>query len=83
MDRNIPFECIYVDLLTGEERSETLRELRRLNPEATFPTLVVGDKVIVGYKKEEIRQTLDESESQSQEAVRECRVLTQPKSGGG
>jgi glutaredoxin len=64
MDRNIPFECIYIDLLTGEERSETLRELRRINPEATFPTLVVGDKVIVGFKKDAIEQALSLGGSQ-------------------
>jgi glutaredoxin len=58
MDRNIPFETIYIDLLTGDERSDTLRDLRRINPEVTFPTLVVGEKIIVGFKKDEIDRAL-------------------------
>jgi glutaredoxin-like protein NrdH len=57
-DRNVLFECVYLDLLIGDERSETLRELRRLNPEVTFPTLVMGEKVIVGFKKDQIEQAL-------------------------
>ncbi|MCU0573275.1 MAG: glutaredoxin family protein [Syntrophobacteraceae bacterium] len=58
MDRQVPFECIFVDLLTGDERSETLREVRRINPEVTFPTVVIGDKVIVGFKKDLISEAL-------------------------
>ncbi len=64
-DRNIPFETVYIDLLTGDERSDTLRELRRINPEVTFPTLVVGEEIIVGFKKEEIERALAKPESQS------------------
>jgi len=64
MDRNIPFECIYVDLLTGDERSDTLRELRRINPEVTFPTVVIGARVIVGFKKDDIVRALAEPEKQ-------------------
>jgi glutaredoxin len=60
MDRNIPFETIYIDLLTGDERSDNLRELRRINPEVTFPTLVIGTRVIIGFKKEEIERALAE-----------------------
>ncbi|MCU0587931.1 MAG: glutaredoxin family protein [Syntrophobacteraceae bacterium] len=58
MDRQIPFESIYLDLLLGEERSETMRELRRINPEVTFPTVVIGEKVIVGFKKDQIEEAI-------------------------
>lgn len=57
-DSGIPFECVYVDLLTGEERSDTMRELRSVNPEVTFPTLVIGTRVIVGFKKDQIESAL-------------------------
>jgi len=60
-DRRIPFECIFVDLLTGEERSETLRALRRVNPEVTFPTVVVGDEVIIGFKRERLVEVLSKA----------------------
>lgn len=57
-DRGVSFECIYVDLLIGDERSEALRELKRLNPEVTFPTVVVGERVIVGFKRDRIESAL-------------------------
>lgn len=58
LERRVVFDCIFVDLLTGEERAETLREVRRINPEVTFPTVVVGDRVIVGFKKDQLMEAL-------------------------
>jgi glutaredoxin len=54
----IAFRTIYVDLLTGEERSDTLRRLRKLNPAVTFPTVVIDNTVIAGFKKKELRRAL-------------------------
>ncbi len=48
---NISFKTIYVDMLLGDERGETLRQLRRINPGVSFPTLVIGNKAIIGFKK--------------------------------
>ena len=61
MDRGVTFDCVYVDMLLGEERNETMRELKRLNPEVSFPTLQVGDRVIVGFKRDQIEQALTEA----------------------
>lgn len=58
-DRRLDFKTIYVDLLLGEDRSDTLRALKRINPSVSFPTLSVGQTVIVGFKKEEIEAVLD------------------------
>jgi glutaredoxin len=71
MDRSIPFECIYIDLLTGDERSDTLREIRRINPEVTFPTLVIGARVIIGFKRDEIEQALADPEARAREIAPE------------
>lgn len=54
----VEYECVDVDTLTGEERERVIEEVRRLNPELTFPTLVIGNKIIVGFKENEIRKTL-------------------------
>ena len=54
----IPYECIYVDLLSGYERAELERELRQLSPRLTFPMVVIGDKVITGYDLSAIRDAL-------------------------
>ena len=54
----IKFEFEDVDLLEGEERAAMLEEVKRWNPNCSFPTIIIGDKVIVGYKENEIREAL-------------------------
>jgi glutaredoxin-like protein NrdH len=51
-------DCVDVDKLGGEERKKILEEIKRINPECAFPTIVVGDKVIVGFKKDELKEVL-------------------------
>jgi glutaredoxin len=55
---NIKFEFEDVDLLEGEERAAILEEVKKWNPDCSFPTIIIGDKVIVGYKENEIREAL-------------------------
>jgi glutaredoxin-like protein NrdH len=57
-DCGIQFEFTDVDLLTGEERKAILEEVRRFNPNCSFPTIIIGQKVIVGHKEDEIRAAL-------------------------
>ena len=47
-----------VDLLKGEERKAILEDVRKWNPNCTFPTIIIGDKVIVGHKEDEIKEAL-------------------------
>ena len=42
------YECIAVDKLEPAERKRVLGEIKTINPRISFPTLVFGDKVIVG-----------------------------------
>lgn len=60
--RGSAFTFHNVDWLAGEERNEAMRALRKVNPEVTFPTLVVGDDVVVGAKMDRIREVLDAHE---------------------
>lgn len=57
--RRIRFETVYVDMLVGDERNDTMRNLKRINPSISFPTLRVGEKTIVGFKEKEIEAALD------------------------
>jgi glutaredoxin-like protein NrdH len=58
-DLQISYSYIYVDLLEGKEREETIEQLKKWNPQLSFPTLVVNDEeCIVGFDKEKIRETL-------------------------
>jgi glutaredoxin-like protein NrdH len=54
----VGFNYIYVDLLKGNDRSKMVEEVKKYNPACSFPTLVVGDKCIVGYKEKEIKEAL-------------------------
>lgn len=57
-EREVSFRTVYVDMLVGAERNDTMRHLRRINPSVSFPTLAVGDTIIVGFKKEKIEAAL-------------------------
>lgn len=54
----VKYDCVEVDLCPLEEREKVLDEVRQLNPNCSFPTLVIGDKVIVGYRENEIKEAL-------------------------
>ena len=54
----VKYEFTDVDLLDGEERKAILEDVKKFNPRCSFPTIIIGDKVIVGYKEDEIRNAL-------------------------
>jgi glutaredoxin-like protein NrdH len=54
----INYDCVDVDKLDPDKRKNILEKIKKLNPECTFPTLVAGDKVIVGFKEAEIKEAL-------------------------
>lgn len=54
----VEYEFTDVDLLEGNERAAILEDVRKLNPRCSFPTIIAGDKVIVGYKEDEIKEAL-------------------------
>ncbi len=57
-DLDISFRCIQADELPEEDRSRVINELRAVNPKCSFPTVVVDDEVIVGYKVQKIKKTI-------------------------
>ncbi len=58
-DCKIRYEFQDVDLLTGEERDNVIEEVKKLNARCTFPTIIIGDRVIVGFREAEIREALE------------------------
>lgn len=54
----VKYDFVDVDLLEGEERAAILEEIKKFNPNCSFPTVIIGDKVIVGYKEKEIKEAL-------------------------
>lgn len=57
-DCTIKYEFVDVDLLKGEERAAVLEDVKKFNPKCSFPTIIIGEKVIVGYKENEIKEAL-------------------------
>jgi len=57
-DCTVSYKATDVDLLSGKERTAVLEEVKKLNPRCSFPTIIIGDKVIVGFQETEIRKAL-------------------------
>ena len=60
-EQGVVFDCVYVDTLEGELRSNMLTKVRGYNPRISFPTIVVdgGVRVIVGFQPDELREVLE------------------------
>ena len=54
----IKYEFVDVDLLEGDERKAIIEDVKKFNPRCSFPTVIIGEKVIVGYKEKEIKEAL-------------------------
>jgi glutaredoxin-like protein NrdH len=57
-DCGIEYEFTDVDLLPDDMRNEALDEIKRLTSRCAFPTVIIGQKVIVGFKEAEIKEAL-------------------------
>ena len=57
-DCTVLYDFVDVDLLGGEERKAILEDVKKFNPKCSFPTIIIGDTVIVGFKEKEIREAL-------------------------
>jgi glutaredoxin-like protein NrdH len=55
---HVVYDFVDVDLLEGDERRAILDDVKKLNPRCSFPTIKIGEKVIVGYKENEIKEAL-------------------------
>ena len=58
-EMDVGYECVEVDMLDGMDRDKAIEELKRFNPQCSFPSLVLSSNVcIVGFKEAEIREAL-------------------------
>ncbi len=58
-ENSIDIEFVDVDLLSGAERERIIEEVRKLNPECSFPTICIGDTVIIGFHEDQLRKALN------------------------
>ena len=57
-ENDVEYDFVYVDLLEGEERKAILADVKKFNPKCSFPTIIIGNTVIVGHKEEKIKEAL-------------------------
>lgn len=57
-DLSVEFDFIDVDLLKGDARKEAIAEVKKYNERCSFPTIIIGDEVVIGYKAAQIKEAL-------------------------
>lgn len=57
-ESNVEYTYIEVDDLEGDERKLMIAEVKAINPRCSFPTIKINDQVIVGFKKNRIKEAL-------------------------
>lgn len=57
-EAGVEYELTEVDLLEGETKDDVVAEVRRVSGGASFPVVVIGDEVIVGFNKARIKELL-------------------------
>jgi len=55
----VDYDCVHVDKLEGDERRRMIEEIKKANPGCAFPMLLIGSKVIIGFKRDEIKEALN------------------------
>lgn len=58
-DHGVEYDYTDVDLLTGQERTDMINEVRSYNSNCTFPTILIGEEVIVGNDEEKLKKALN------------------------
>lgn len=58
-DLGVAFEYVDVDKLPTEEKDAAKKEIRRYNPDGSYPTIVINEKEsISGFDEAEIREKI-------------------------
>ena len=57
-DNSITYDFVDIDLLQGDARQKMLEEVMQYNPDRSFPTILIGDIVIIGFNEKAIREAL-------------------------
>ena len=55
--QDIAVDVVDVDRLEGDQRNQVLEKVKQVNDRVSFPTTVIGDDVIVGFKADRIKKT--------------------------
>lgn len=56
---NIEFKNIEMDTLEETEQLKKIYEVKKYNPAETFPTILCGEKIIVGFNEQKLKEALN------------------------
>ncbi len=54
----VKYDYVDVDLLEGSARAAAIEEVKKINPLCSFPTILIGDTIVVGNKEDKIKEAL-------------------------
>jgi len=57
-EHNVEYDFLDVDLLHGAEQAALIEEVKQFNPGCSFPTILIGNKIIVGFREQMVREAL-------------------------
>ncbi len=57
-DNEVDYEYVDVDLLDGEDRRSIMEEVKKFNSHLSFPTIIIGERIIIGFREDEIKEVL-------------------------
>ncbi len=57
-DASVEYEILEVDKLEGGVKDAAIAEVKEISGGASFPVVMVGDEVIVGFNKKRIKELL-------------------------
>jgi len=55
-ENDVAYDVVEVDKLEGQERTDTIDEVKRLSGGTSFPVIVVDGEVIVGFNKPRLKE---------------------------
>lgn len=53
-EKSVDYDVIEVDLISGTEREDVLAEVQRVSGGMSFPVIVFGEEVVVGFDRDRI-----------------------------
>lgn len=57
-EKGVDYDVVEVDLLVGAEREAVVADVLRVSGGTSFPVLVVGDVVVVGFDRDRMLEAL-------------------------
>ncbi len=57
-DSGVDYELAEVDLMEGDGKAAAVEEVKRISGGTSFPVLVAGEEVVVGYNKRKVKKVL-------------------------